>query len=475
MTLSIPKFEAVSVLVCGDVMLDRYYYGDTTRISPEAPVPVVRIKNSEIRPGGAANVALNTVALGASTILIGAVGKDTMAEELKAIFDTVGIQHCLLDTDKGTITKLRVLSQNQQLIRLDFEEDIPALEPDRIYDIYAEKLKYADAVILSDYAKGVLTRPADLIQAARQLNKPVLIDPKTYDFEVYAHATVVTPNLKEFEQVVGHCPNRQILIERAFNLLQKYSIEALLITEGKNGMTLIRVDHEPVHIPAHTHDVYDVTGAGDTVIATMAASLAAGAEIEQAAFLANVAAGISVTKLGAATVSTQELKEALVVNRPVPSGVLTEAALIQAVAEAKMRGETLVMTNGCFDLLHAGHIQYLKQAKSLGDRLIIAVNDDESVRKLKGPERPLNTLEERMAVLAALSMVDMVVSFSEETPERLISRVLPHYLVKGGDYQPHQIAGSQAVIENGGEVIVLGFKEGCSTTGLIERIREVET
>jgi D-beta-D-heptose 7-phosphate kinase/D-beta-D-heptose 1-phosphate adenosyltransferase len=468
----IPPFNNAHVLVVGDLMLDRYWYGDTLRISPEAPVPIVRVKQTDERPGGAGNVALNLTALDCKVSLFGLCGHDEAGYLLQSKLTSAGVNcHFQFDTDYSTITKLRVLSQHQQLIRLDFEQPHSRINLDDIIQAYGASLSSAQAVILSDYAKGTLLDPQPFIKLAREMNIPVFIDPKGSDYQRYKGASVLTPNRKEFEAVVGVCQTESELCERGIKLLTDLALDALLVTRGDQGMTLLREGSPELHLPAFGHEVYDVTGAGDTVIATLAASMAAGSSIEAAITLANHAASLVVAKLGAATVNIAELKRALQKGGH-SKGTMNEEQLLIAVADAKQQAERIVMTNGCFDIIHAGHISYLEQAKQLGDILIVAVNDDESVRRLKGSERPINTLARRMAVLAGLAAVDWVISFSEDTPERLINAICPDVLVKGGDYQIANIAGAQEVLAHGGEVKVLAYIDNCSTTHVIEKIRQ---
>ncbi len=468
--LNIPDFSHARVLVAGDVMLDRYWTGASERISPEAPVPVVHIEDCVERPGGAANVALNVASLGGRVCVLGITGADAAADSLAGALADRGVDSLLVRlSGQATITKLRVLSRHQQLIRLDFEDGFPGLEPAPLLARYRSALAAADVVVLSDYGKGMLRDAPAYIQAANAAGRPVLVDPKGRDFQRYHGATLITPNLSEFQSVVGHCADDTELVERGQRLLQELALSALLITRSEHGMTLLQRDQGPLHLPVHAREVFDVTGAGDTVIATLAAALAAGVTLSEATVLANTAAGLAVARLGAASISTAELRDALM---PGPSSVLGEEDLVRATAAARLRGDRVVMTNGCFDILHAGHVRYLGQARALGDRLIVAVNDDHSVSRLKGPERPVNSLADRMQVLAALAAVDWVVPFSEDTPERLIRRVQPDVLVKGGDNHPDQIPGGYFVRRAGGEVRVLEFLPGRSTTGLIDRLRQ---
>ncbi len=472
MKVTLPEFNRAEVLVVGDVMLDRYWYGPTSRISPEAPVPVVKVDNVEERPGGAANVAMNIAALGASSRLIGLTGIDDAARALGVSLQNVNVKcdFVALPTHP-TITKLRVLSRNQQLIRLDFEEGFAGIDPEPLHQRIAAALPRSGALVLSDYAKGALASVQQMIQLARAANVPVLVDPKGTDFERYRGATLLTPNLSEFEAVVGKCQDEAQIVERGMQLVADYELSALLVTRSENGMTLLQPGKAPLHLPTQAQEVYDVTGAGDTVIGVLAASLASGDDLEAACFLANAAAGVVVGKLGTSTVSPVELENAIHARPESGFGIMDEAQLKDAVALARQRGEKVVMTNGVFDILHAGHVSYLSNARKLGDRLIVAVNSDASTRRLKGDSRPVNPLENRMIVLGALESVDWVVSFEEDTPQRLIAGVLPDLLVKGGDYKPEEIAGSEEVWANGGEVRVLNFEDGISTTNIIKRIR----
>ena len=471
MKIRIPSFDMARVLVIGDVMLDRYWHGATSRISPEAPVPVVHVRKSEERAGGAANVALNTAALGVQTRLIGVTGNDEAAALLEAQMSAAGIA-CSFQkiADTATITKLRVISRHQQLIRLDFEDGFEAIDAGRLMQDYRQALEACDVVVLSDYGKGTLLQTAELISAARQAGRPVLVDPRAGDFSRYRGASVITPNRAEFELVAGACETEQVLVEKSNALLQQHHIDALLITRGEHGMTLLRKGKPELHLPAQAREVFDVTGAGDTVIAVLAAALAAGEDLPAATALANLAAGMVVGKLGTACVSVPELQRAAQAGQDAGFGAVSQEQLHFAVGDARSRGERIVMTNGCFDILHAGHVAYLTSARCLGERLIVAVNDDESVKRLKGAGRPVNPVDRRMAVLAGLESVDWVVPFSEDTPEQLICAISPDLLVKGGDYRAGELAGHDCVIRNGGEVVVLDYKEGCSTSELIEAI-----
>ncbi len=490
-----PDFSNASVVVIGDVMLDKYWHGSTERISPEAPVPVVHVNKEEIRPGGAANVALNIAKLNAKVSVLGVIGKDAEGETLIASLKNSQV-NCQLSKIDGipTTTKLRVLSRNQQLIRMDFEEiqtpsfklsqeqgvsqqnapallgtDIPvgnSLAPFSLLQQFSKSLNDVGAVVLSDYGKGVLANIQPYIQCAKQKNIPVLIDPKHQDFSIYAGATLITPNLKEFELAAGKVKSNDDLVIKAEQLLKQNNIKAILITRSEKGMTLVQQGKQAIHIPTQARDVFDVTGAGDTVISTLATAIASGLNLQQAMVLSNLAAGIVVAKIGTATASPQEITDVLQNSSRSIHGVVTELECIEKVKQAQKGGKKVVMTNGCFDLLHPGHVSYLKEAKLLGDHLVVAVNADESVKQLKGDTRPINALQHRMTMLAALDGVDWVVPFSEGTPQRLICQVKPDILVKGGDYKVHEVAGNQCA----GETKILSFVDGFSTSNMIEKI-----
>jgi D-beta-D-heptose 7-phosphate kinase/D-beta-D-heptose 1-phosphate adenosyltransferase len=472
MSVAIPDFSGVEVLVTGDLMLDQLWFGPTTRISPEAPVPVVRVQRAEARAGGAANVAMNLVSLGARTTCCGLIGDDPAGADLESLLNSAGSTAALIRSRQHpTITKLRVLSRNQQLIRLDTEDAYDESDADSLNAAAAKEIGKAGVCILSDYGKGSLQKIEELIAVCRKQNVTVLVDPKGTDFARYKGATVLTPNLAEFEAVVGVADDDADLVSRAHTLRAELELDALVVTLSERGMLVINGDDDTL-LPARARQVFDVTGAGDTVIAALGASLGAGLSIEDAAAVANLAASLVVAKIGVASVTSAELNLALHEHGEGGRGLLTREQALLIAGETRQRGERLVMTNGCFDILHKGHVAYLQEAKARGDRLLVAVNSDDSVSRLKGPERPINPLEDRMAVLAGLASVDWVVPFGEDTPEELISEILPDVLVKGGDYTPDAIAGGKAVLENGGTVEVLRFREGRSTSAIVDVIRE---
>ena len=451
-------------------MLDRYLFGSTGRISPEAPVPVVHVHETDDRPGGAANVAVNLASLGVSTSLVGVVGNDAAADSLEAIMRERGIEcNFARAADRPTITKTRVQSRGQQLIRLD-EENVAAMPGDAMVSTLSRTLEGAGAVVLSDYGKGALADVAVMIARCREAGIPVLVDPKGTDFRKYRGASLLTPNQSEFEAVAGRCASDQELVDRARAMMDDLDLDALLVTRSEKGMLLVEAGARPLFLSTQAREVYDVTGAGDTVIATLAGALASGQDLASSAALANIAAGLVVRKIGVATVTPGEISAALHQRGQGGRGLVELDALLALVEESRSRNERIVMTNGCFDVLHAGHVSYLEEAKSLGDRLIVAVNDDASVKRLKGDSRPINALEDRLLVLAGLAAVDWVVPFAEDTPARLIQAVLPDVLVKGGDYKPDEIVGGKEVLKNGGEVRVLAFRDGHSSSRIIDRL-----
>lgn len=473
MQLTMPQFDRAQVLVVGDVMLDRYWYGGTSRVSPEAPVPVVKVSQIEDRPGGAGNVSLNVAALGSGVSLVGIVGDDEAGEALATRLGAARV-YCNLKVSREnpTITKLRVISRQQQLLRMDFEDAVAQSDAKAMVQNAIDLMAPMGAVILSDYVKGALNDPRALVAAARKHSVPVFVDPKGTDFRRYQGATLLTPNLMEFETIVGHCATEADLVAKGQKLLADLSLEALLVTRGEQGMTLLRKDVAELHLPAQAKEVFDVTGAGDTVISVLAASMAAGDSIDNSVALANLAAGIVIGKLGTATVSGPELRRALSQQQGSGRGSMTEEQLLIALEDARAHGERIVFTNGCFDIIHAGHVGYLEDARALGDRLIVAINSDESVSRLKGPGRPINPVDRRMAVLAGLESVDWVVNFSDETPERLLEKLRPDMLVKGGDYSKEEVVGWEIVEGYGGKVAALEFLDDCSTTAIVEKIKE---
>lgn len=482
MTSLFEKLIGARLLIAGDVMLDQYWHGSTSRISPEAPVPIVHVQAHENRPGGAANVAINASALGADVHLFACVGKDAHAQALIHLLKQAQL-HLHLDElpDIKTTSKLRVIAQQQQLIRLDSEVILPTSYcPSWLNDI-PDYLERSDVLVLSDYAKGTLSCAATLIQMAQKANKPVIVDPKGLDFSIYRGASLITPNFQEFQAIVGACSCEKEIEDRALELCKTLDIKAILITRSDKGMSLISTECAALHLPTQAQEVFDVTGAGDTVVATLAVALAKGMPLDQALTLANIAAGLVVSQLGTACVSLHELDQATAFSEihAAPNlsddACFTEEQLLTKVEQLKRKGRRVVMTNGCFDVLHPGHIHCLEKARELGDYLIVAINDDASVAQLKGPQRPVFSLAHRIKMLSSLACVDAVVPFSELTPERLYLKLTPHIVVKGGDYLPEQIAGAKHIIDSGGEVCIIPFLEGYSSSKIMAYIQDHKT
>ena len=469
--MKIPRFDNAHILIIGDAMLDRYWHGDTHRVSAEAPIPVIDVSSIEDRPGGAANVALNVATLGAASSLIAATGQDEMSDILESKLSSSGIDCRFIRVEgMSTITKVRLVSRSQQMIRADFEAqfDIHASQVVTGMDLIPEY----DSVVLSDYDKGLFSDPSSIIENARNKGRPVLVDPKFKPFSAYQGATVIKPNTLELKNAVGDWDSEAEMLEKCRGLMAGIGCEAMLVTRASEGMTLVE-QHGESHFPAQTREVYDTSGAGDTVIAVLAASLASGQTLKDSVALANVAAGIVVSHFGVTSVSGPELRAEVDLAEPAGKGKMSAEQLVAAVQVSKSRGEKVVFTNGCFDILHAGHVDYLSDAKREGDRLIVAINSDESVHRLKGEGRPINPLDRRMTMLAGLASVDWVVSFDGDTPEELLQMLNPDVLVKGGDYGIDQVVGADIVRSAGGEVKVLSLVEDCSTSALVEKIRDL--
>jgi D-beta-D-heptose 7-phosphate kinase/D-beta-D-heptose 1-phosphate adenosyltransferase len=472
-----PAFSKAAVLVLGDIMLDRYFWGEVTRVSPEAPVPVVRVTQKTQALGGAGNVALNLVGLGAEVMLVGVRGADSQGTYLEKLLGDHDIASELVVTDKlPTTTKTRVLGQGQQLLRMD-EEAPRELDEDTTTALKAHieaAIPRMGAVVLSDYGKGMFLGElaAWTIDACRRRRLPVFVDPKGTDWERYRGATGITPNTAEFQAVASFDPTSDTqLTAQAGIIRQRFQLDWLLVTRGARGLSLLGEFHPPLHIRSRAQEVFDVSGAGDTVIATLAAGVAAGVDTPQAAELANAAAGVVVAKIGTQAISAGELARALRMEDKASATKIMDIAGAEALRQRwRTEGRQVVFTNGCFDILHVGHLQLLNAAAELGDRLIVGVNSDSSVRRLKGDSRPVTPAAQRMTLLAGLACVDLVVMFEEDTPQALIRRLTPEVLVKGGDYTPDTVVGREEVEAAGGRVAILPLVPGVSTTKVIKRI-----
>lgn len=472
-------FQDVHILVVGDVMLDHYLWCRVNRISPEAPVPVVRVEEKTSVLGGAANVAANLAGLGCRVALLGSVGDDEAGRMLCSKLEQASIaNHLLTDPQKPTTTKTRVLAQGQQLIRLD-EENTGGISDEiarHLLTSFEKLLAEKQVVICSDYGKGLLAGDIcqGLIALCRRRNIPVLIDPKGRDWSRYRGATCVTPNESELVQVVnGSIDNEADLLHEAVKIQKQFDLECMLVTRGAKGMLLIDSRSEAKIISAKLREVFDVSGAGDTVIALLAAGVAAGFGWAMAARIANAAAGVVVGKVGTHAINVDELQFALRLDE------VGSSHKIYTLADARMRvdswrtaGETIVFTNGCFDLLHAGHVKLLQAAAREANRLVVGLNSDASVTRLKGPERPILKQQDRASILAALECVDMVTVFDEDTPLQLIESLRPDVLVKGADYSIDRVVGREVVEGFGGKVVLVPLAAGSSTTSIVQAIQK---
>ncbi len=471
------RLAQAHVLVVGDVVLDRFVEGRVMRVSREAPVPVLKYGAARAYPGGASNVAANVLAYGSAVTLVGLTGVDAAADELKSLCRRFPRLTELLIADGGrpTTVKTRYLSGWHQLLCIDAEDTRPAVPAvrERLVEAAQAAMGGCGALVVSDYGRGALDEIsiAALIGAARAAGMAVVVDPRRADASAFVGATVVTPNIEEMAAFSGiRADSDESAVAACRKVLAEAAIEAVLLTRGPAGMTLVRRGEEALHVSAETHRVFDVTGAGDTVVATLAAALAVGAPLHDAVRLANVAAGIVVAKQGTATVRPDELAHAL--GAGLGDGVSARDDAADRVAEWQAKGLKVGFTNGVFDLLHRGHLHSLEQAARRVDRLVVGVNSDESTRRLKGPERPVQDEETRAAVLAALRFVDLVTIFGEDTPEELIQAVKPDMLFKGADYAGRQIPGQAFIEANGGSVTLLPLLEGYSTTGTVKKVRE---
>jgi D-beta-D-heptose 7-phosphate kinase/D-beta-D-heptose 1-phosphate adenosyltransferase len=469
------------ILVIGDLMIDRYLEGGSERVSPEAPVVVVDVQQERSVLGGAGNVAANLKALEAEVVLLGVVGQDANAQAMQALLSAQGIMAALgaqliVDASRPTTVKTRIIAMHKQVMRFDQEarHGIAGVIAEQLIEAVEQTLPSVALLIVSDYAKGVLTTDLcqQVIARARAVGKPVLVDPKGTDFQKYRGATLVKPNRKELELATGgsKCADLDELVQRAEQLRQDCVLDSLLVTMSEDGMLVLQADRPQTQIRTQAREVFDVTGAGDTVLAALAYSLAQGHTLVQAAEFANTAAAVVVSKMGSATVTHREIMDFHIRHgQRTHNKICALPDLLEQLKILRQAGKTIVFTNGCFDLLHAGHVQYLNAARALGDVLVVGLNTDASVRRLKGDSRPINAEADRAAVLAGLQAVDFVVGFGEDTPLQLIQAVLPDVLVKGSDYEVAQIVGAADVIAAGGRVQTLDFLPGRSSSAMIER------
>jgi D-beta-D-heptose 7-phosphate kinase/D-beta-D-heptose 1-phosphate adenosyltransferase len=472
-----------TVLCVGDLMLDEFVYGEVSRISPEAPAPVIAVQRSETNIGGAGNVARNVASLGGRCIFVGLIGEDDSGAKLGQALAREGrIESVLVrDASRPTTRKVRFVSEHfsTHMLRADWEQAQPASGDieQKLIDAILPLLPRADIVLLSDYAKGVLTTRVirNVIDAARKLNKPVIVDPKSANFAIYRGATMLTPNRKEFAEATrSRADTDECIADAARDAIQLADCEAMLVTQSERGMTLVARGGEVIHVPALPAKVRDVSGAGDTVAAALALTLAAGADWETALRVANAAAAVAVGKKGTAIVTAPELRRKILPHAflAAEEKIVGDRSELEAhLAEWRRQGLRIGFTNGCFDILHPGHVKVLTAARGACDRLIVGLNSDASVKRLKGEGRPVQDERARAEVLAALEAVDLVVFFAQDTPIELITNIKPSVLVKGGDYSRDQVVGHEVVEANGGEVMLVGILPGFSTTSLVDRAR----
>ncbi len=466
------------ILVVGDLMLDEYVWGRTDRISPEAPVQVVEVQREDLRLGGAGNVINNLVVLGCRVCVASVVGDDADGQVLRRMLSEKKIDDSGIVAVPGRTTsrKTRILASNQQMLRIDRESRVPVdgEQGRMLVDFVRDRIDQFQVILLSDYLKGVLSDEVlrGIIEIGREKGVPVLVDPKGNDYRKYRGATLLTPNRKEAQVASGiEIRNEADLVEAGRTLRQSLDLDALVLTRSEEGMSLFVRDRGEIHLPTEAKEVFDVTGAGDTVLSVLGAGLACGFSLEEAARLSNVAAGIVVGKVGTSTVSAEEILETVGrSHRDSDLKIKTRDVLSVALEHEREKRRRIVFTNGCFDLLHAGHVQYLQNARRLGDLLVLGLNSDQSVQRLKGPKRPLIGENERAHILAALDCIDYVCLFDEDTPLELIRAVKPDILVKGGDYSPEGVVGKEIVESYGGRVEIIEFVAGKSTTSIIDKV-----
>ncbi len=476
---AVRRLARTSVLVVGDVMLDRYVYGAVNRVSPEAPIPILSVERDVAMPGGAGNVVRNLTALGSAVAFVSVVGDDQAGSDLTGL---IGGQPnvepwLLVQGGRTTTTKTRYIAQGQQLLRADHEIAAP-IHPklaERLVRITQDALAATTVTVLSDYAKGVLSGdvPARIIAAARTTGRRVVVDPKGRDYGRYAGADVITPNRRELAEATGMAVNTEpALVAAARSLRDAHGFGAVLVTRAEDGMTLV-ADGEPQHFPAEAAEVFDVSGAGDTVVATLAAGLAAGLDLPVAVRLANIAAGVVVGKVGTAVARESDILAAFSPQGGALRKVVTREQAAEQLERWRQRGWRTGFTNGCFDLLHPGHVHLLEQARSRCDRLVVGLNSDASVRRLKGASRPVQSEAARAAVLGSVAAVDLVCIYDEDTPEETLRALRPELLVKGADYTLGTVVGAEFVQGYGGEVMLAELLPGFSTTATVQRLRSV--
>ena len=463
----IKRFGQATVLVVGDIMLDITIIGTVSRIAPEAPVPVVHVREEEHFLGGAGNAAANAAALGGKVILAGLVGKDGAAQKVRHLCNELGITCCFVEREEPTIQKMRVTSIGQQLVRIDYEQPYASKDRSQLLEVVGSQIPYADVIILSDYNKGTLT--SELIHSILKSGKPVVADPKPENLSMFSGAMLLQPNHLAVEKATGRLIRTEEDVTQAGRELASQLGSNLLITRAEAGMTLVEKTGNVTHVPTQAREVYDVTGAGDSSIAAAALAIACGGTLREAVILANQTAGIKVGKRGTATVSSRELAFELEAGH---TKIKTPEEMLFIADNLRSKGKTIVFTNGFFDILHIGHAQLFSKAKNFGDALCVAINTDSSIRRLKGQGRPMIPQHERAEILSAIGAVDYVVSFDEDTPLEMIKLLKPEIIVKGGNFTPEQVVGFDVVKEYGGKVEILPVEESKHQLGMPKWIEE---
>lgn len=459
------------ILVVGDVMIDRYILGETSRISPEAPIPIVAASREEMRAGGAANVAANVRALGPKSSLLTICGDDSAADDLVALMAEHGVDlHCVVDQGQRTTEKTRLISGGQHIARIDHDGAVSDAATAELARRFEVMLGTVDAVVFSDYGKGALSDLPTLLSIAAANHIPTYVDPKIMDKSRYKGAYLLKPNTREFHALFGDCHSDE-MENLARTSLIELDLEYLVVTRGAKGIMLVSRSGETVNFPTEALEVYDVTGAGDTIIAALVAGVVQGLPMVTAIDHANVAAGIAVSRPGTYVVTREDLDDRLKRRETLPTKLASLSALTRKLADARKTGARVVFTNGCFDVLHAGHVRLLDLAKRQGDVLVVGLNSDSSITRLKGPSRPVNNVDDRAEVLSALSAVDHIILFDDETPLDLITAIKPNVLVKGGDYTEATIVGADVVRAHGGQVVIIPLLQGRSTTALLAALK----
>lgn len=456
------------ILIVGDIMLDHYIMGDATRISPEAPVPVVGVKHEELRLGGAANVAANIAAMGGDATLLFLTGHDTSTQQLLNLLSRYSLKiHVVDDLNASTTKKTRVLASQQQIIRIDSDFHLNPDQQQKILKAFSDIVSQFDFIVFSDYSKGTLDRLPEFLSITKKRQKFTLVDPKRSDPQFYRGASVLKPNRREFAALFGEAASIIDISKRAEKAIAKFDIGAMVVTLGQQGMLVIESNKPPIEMPTKARDVFDVSGAGDTVMASLACELSAGKSLSFASMKSNIAASIAVAHLGTHIVTLDELEKEVANERFLSKRIITSNELKGLIAQLRAANKKIVFTNGCFDILHTGHVRLFNEARTLGDVLIVGLNSDTSIKVLKGDRRPINSFSSRAEVVLGLEAVNFVIEFDSPTPIDLITEILPDVLVKGGDYKIDDIVGYDVVKANGGEVRSLTYHAGYSTSRIV--------